>query len=321
MSEVKKNDDDVLADITCSGSTFDETLASISSGSKKGKVKWNRFSSSVKELNETFQHFPNLNVASLHLDTRNKLRVAVMSSVLLLFFVTLNQHYRTQQQSDHNSTPQLKAALHSNQHKSISGRFVEVDSGSWEKSEPDSLLTENLLLDVKSSIRNAAYYDSSTSPMNTTIGVQGADSQTDTKPDNIFQMPPTKPVAGKSETVSTSAVDTEAAASSSARSDVDTLNGYKDTWEPHEESDSPVFLHIPKAGGSTIKDLIGTCHRKILASESGIAEGHGAEDVSFTDLFNRKKSFHCNLFTCIVAILLKPFHFSSTLIWKKRQSP
>lgn len=285
MSEVKKNDDDVMADNTCSGFTFDETLATISSRSKKGKVKWNRFSSSVKELNETFQHFPYVNVTSLHLDTRNKLRLAVMSSVLFLFFVTLNQHYRTQQHSDHNSTPQLKGALHSNQYKSISGRFVEVDSGSWEKSESGSLLTEKLLDEVRSSIRNAAYYDSSTSPMNSTIGVQGADYQTDTK---IFLMPPTEPLGGKSETVqetkdihqpSTSAVDSEAAASSSSSSFVESLNGYKDTWEPHEESDSPVFLHIPKAGGSTIKDLIGTCHRKILASESGIAEGHGVEDT------------------------------------------
>lgn len=52
------------------------------------------------------------------------------------------------------------------------------------------------------------------------------------------------------------------------------LNGYKDTWDPWEETDQPVFWHIPKAGGSTIKDIMGTCHRFTMASEAGVYEGH-----------------------------------------------
>jgi len=52
------------------------------------------------------------------------------------------------------------------------------------------------------------------------------------------------------------------------------LDGYKDTSEPPEETDSPVFWHIPKAGGSTVKDIMGTCHRFTMASEYGIVEGH-----------------------------------------------
>lgn len=63
-------------------------------------------------------------------------------------------------------------------------------------------------------------------------------------------------------------------------SDSDPLNGYKDTWDPHENSDTPVFWHVPKAGGSTVKDIMGTCHRMTMASEAGISEGHGDETVS-----------------------------------------
>jgi len=52
------------------------------------------------------------------------------------------------------------------------------------------------------------------------------------------------------------------------------LDGFKDNTDLYEESDSPVFWHIPKAGGSTVKDIMGTCHRFTMASEAGVAEGH-----------------------------------------------
>mmetsp|Transcript_45530 Transcript_45530/g.67102 ORF Transcript_45530/g.67102 Transcript_45530/m.67102 type:complete len:785 (-) Transcript_45530:275-2629(-) len=54
------------------------------------------------------------------------------------------------------------------------------------------------------------------------------------------------------------------------------LDGFKDSWDPLAEGefDTPVFWHIPKAGGSTIKDIMGTCHRMCMASETGIEEGH-----------------------------------------------
>ena len=41
-----------------------------------------------------------------------------------------------------------------------------------------------------------------------------------------------------------------------------------------EETDIPVFLHISKAGGSTIKDIIGSCYRFVLASEFGVTDSH-----------------------------------------------
>mmetsp|Transcript_39766 Transcript_39766/g.58398 ORF Transcript_39766/g.58398 Transcript_39766/m.58398 type:complete len:389 (+) Transcript_39766:2-1168(+) len=52
------------------------------------------------------------------------------------------------------------------------------------------------------------------------------------------------------------------------------LTGFKDSWEDYNKDDLPVFWHIAKAGGSTIKDIIGMCHRKVLASEAGVTEGH-----------------------------------------------
>ena len=34
------------------------------------------------------------------------------------------------------------------------------------------------------------------------------------------------------------------------------LDGFKDNTDLYEESDSPVFWHIPKAGESTVKDIM-----------------------------------------------------------------
>eukprot|EP00565_Helicotheca_tamesis_P007570 CAMPEP_0185732626 /NCGR_PEP_ID=MMETSP1171-20130828/16907_1 /TAXON_ID=374046 /ORGANISM="Helicotheca tamensis, Strain CCMP826" /LENGTH=682 /DNA_ID=CAMNT_0028402161 /DNA_START=52 /DNA_END=2100 /DNA_ORIENTATION=+ len=53
-----------------------------------------------------------------------------------------------------------------------------------------------------------------------------------------------------------------------------TLDNFKDAWDPYEPSDNAVFWHIPKAGGSTVKDVIGTCHRFVMATEFGITDGH-----------------------------------------------
>jgi len=59
------------------------------------------------------------------------------------------------------------------------------------------------------------------------------------------------------------------------------LSNFKDITEPWDPSDVPIFLHIPKAGGSTVKDIIGTCHRFVMASEKGVLDGHGDDaDIS-----------------------------------------
>jgi len=52
------------------------------------------------------------------------------------------------------------------------------------------------------------------------------------------------------------------------------LDHFKDTWDPYEPTDIPMFWHIPKAGGSSIKDAMGGCHRFVQATEFGITDGH-----------------------------------------------
>ena len=58
------------------------------------------------------------------------------------------------------------------------------------------------------------------------------------------------------------------------------LGNFKDTTEPWDSKEVPIFLHIPKAGGSTVKDIMGTCHRFVMATETGILDGHVDDPVS-----------------------------------------
>jgi len=62
-----------------------------------------------------------------------------------------------------------------------------------------------------------------------------------------------------------------------ANFDLVDLSNFKETSEEWESSDVPIFLHIPKAGGSTIKDMLGMCHRFVMADEMGIKDGHENE--------------------------------------------
>eukprot|EP01082_Thalassiosira_pseudonana_P009012 g8114.t1 g8114 contig27:222726-224465(-) len=56
--------------------------------------------------------------------------------------------------------------------------------------------------------------------------------------------------------------------------DLEELNNFKDSWDPHSTTDIPMFWHIPKAGGSSIKDAMGGCHRFVQATEFGVTDGH-----------------------------------------------
>lgn len=47
--------------------------------------------------------------------------------------------------------------------------------------------------------------------------------------------------------------------------------------EKRLDSDVPVFWHILKSGGTSIKDIYGTCMSKVEASETGILKGHDAD--------------------------------------------
>ena len=59
------------------------------------------------------------------------------------------------------------------------------------------------------------------------------------------------------------------------------LHGFRGIFEEHDrDNDIPIFWHIPKAGGSTIKDIVGTCHSRVIANENGVMNGHTTDSVS-----------------------------------------
>lgn len=71
------------------------------------------------------------------------------------------------------------------------------------------------------------------------------------------------------------------------------LNNLKDSWEPISPSDHAVFLHFPKTGGTTTKNILGVCHQKVLASEAGI-KGH-AQDKEITVIKGYGDSLFVNI--------------------------
>lgn len=89
---------------------------------------------------------------------------------------------------------------------------------------------------------------------------------------------PASPEPASPEPAASTPVDSSTSSSSGGGSgsvsNLDALSNFKDNWDEWEPSDTPVFFHIPKAGGSTIKDIIGTCHRFYMATEAGITDGH-----------------------------------------------
>ena len=55
------------------------------------------------------------------------------------------------------------------------------------------------------------------------------------------------------------------------------LNHFRDSSIPYSETDIPIYFHIPKAGGSTVKDVVGSCLRMVMASEFGVSDGHDTD--------------------------------------------
>lgn len=53
---------------------------------------------------------------------------------------------------------------------------------------------------------------------------------------------------------------------------------FADTITPRRQSDSNFFFHIPRSGGSAIKEIAGKCLGKTLAAEVGVRDGH-QEDI------------------------------------------
>lgn len=49
-----------------------------------------------------------------------------------------------------------------------------------------------------------------------------------------------------------------------------------ETSTPSTDAETPLFWHVPRAGGSTMKDIMGQCLGLVSASEVGVRDGHGA---------------------------------------------
>ena len=64
------------------------------------------------------------------------------------------------------------------------------------------------------------------------------------------------------------------------------LSNFKDSWDPFEPSDVPVFFSTGL--GEPIEELMRSCHRLVLASDGGLADGHGADTVSQSFEFPEK---------------------------------
>jgi len=59
------------------------------------------------------------------------------------------------------------------------------------------------------------------------------------------------------------------------------LSHFKDNWDEWDETDVPMFFHTPRAGDSTVENIMTMCHRFVMATEMGITDGH-ADDQELT---------------------------------------
>lgn len=64
---------------------------------------------------------------------------------------------------------------------------------------------------------------------------------------------------------------------------------FADLETASRKSDSNFFFHVPRSGGQTIKDIIGKCLQKTLASEVGVREGHGQDETLQVIDYNEAK--------------------------------
>mmetsp|Transcript_33852 Transcript_33852/g.49369 ORF Transcript_33852/g.49369 Transcript_33852/m.49369 type:complete len:590 (+) Transcript_33852:154-1923(+) len=81
------------------------------------------------------------------------------------------------------------------------------------------------------------------------------------------------------------------------------FTGFADTWDPYEATymDVPVYWHIPKTGGSTLKDMVADCHLKVVANEEGIADGHDQDmDLQLVDVDGRGHAKYLNVDTTTI---------------------
>eukprot|EP00548_Thalassiothrix_antarctica_P008201 CAMPEP_0194153066 /NCGR_PEP_ID=MMETSP0152-20130528/55061_1 /TAXON_ID=1049557 /ORGANISM="Thalassiothrix antarctica, Strain L6-D1" /LENGTH=429 /DNA_ID=CAMNT_0038858107 /DNA_START=633 /DNA_END=1922 /DNA_ORIENTATION=+ len=55
-------------------------------------------------------------------------------------------------------------------------------------------------------------------------------------------------------------------------------DSFADIWEPILPTDTPLFWHIPKNGGTTVGDILTHCVQLVTASNIGATEGHDSEN-------------------------------------------
>jgi len=59
----------------------------------------------------------------------------------------------------------------------------------------------------------------------------------------------------------------------------DHLNNLRDVSDPSKVTDTPVFWHVSKSGGTTMVDIFSACFGFVVAAEIGVLEGHGEDEV------------------------------------------
>jgi len=57
------------------------------------------------------------------------------------------------------------------------------------------------------------------------------------------------------------------------------LRHFADVSDPNRASDTAYFFHVPRAGGSTMKEIIGKCLTLVQSSDVGVRDGHGTDPV------------------------------------------
>jgi len=126
-------------------------------------------------------------------------------------------------------------------------------------------------------ISNSAILTEDEENLNEIVGEEGnnVDEQTSMQVEGSTEEMEQQPATEVSEGVEPLAMDAfTAEGTGNPDLSLSALSNYKDSWDPLEATDHPLFWHIPKAGGSTVKDIIGTCHRFVMATEFGVTDGH-----------------------------------------------
>lgn len=76
------------------------------------------------------------------------------------------------------------------------------------------------------------------------------------------------------------------------------LRHFADVKDPHRPTDTALFFHVPRAGGSTIKDMIGKCLKLVQSSEVGVRDGHDKDPT--LEVLDVKESKYVNVDTTTV---------------------